>query len=169
MKLSEKMQRAINEQINIEFRSSYTYLAMSAWCERTSFLGSAAWMRMQSQEEKEHAMKLYEFLADRGATIELLPIPAPGVEFDSLRSVFQQALTNEEEVSETINKLYELALEEKAYATAAELQWFLTEQVEEEKTARTIVKKFELINDDGPALLDLDRELGQRTGTSNAE
>jgi ferritin len=164
MKISEKMQEAINNQINVEFMSSYTYLAMSAWCERMSFLGSAAWMRQQSQEEKIHAMKLYEFLADRGATIVLKPIPAPAVDFGSLTKMFQQALKNEEEVSESINSLYEVALEEKAYATAAELQWFLTEQVEEEKTARTIVRKLELIKDDGPALLDLDRELGARQG-----
>jgi ferritin len=135
---------------------------MSAWCERMSFLGCAAWMRTQSAEEKSHAMKLYEFLADRNAVIELKPIPAPPVDFKSVRDMFDQALANEELVSEAINKLYELALEEKAYATAAELQWFLTEQVEEEKTARTIVKKLELIGDDGPALLELDRELGQR-------
>lgn len=163
MKLSQKMQDAINDQINMEFVSSYVYLAMSAWCERVTFLGCAAWMRTQSAEEKNHAMKLYEFLADRSATIELKPIPAPPVDFTSVHDMFNEALKNEEMVSDAINKLYELALEEKAYATAAELQWFLTEQVEEEKTARTIVKKLELIGDDGPALLDLDRELGQRT------
>lgn len=162
MNLSPKMQDAINKQINIEFVSSYAYLSMSAWCERASFSGSAAWMRFQSQEEKDHAMKLYEFLADRDARIELRPIPAPTVDFSSLREVFEQALKNEEEVSESINELYELALEEKAYATAAELQWFLTEQVEEEKTARMILRKFDLIGNDGPALLDLDRELGTR-------
>lgn len=163
MNITPKMQDAINEQINIEFMSSYAYLSMSAWCERASFSGSAAWMRSQSQEEKEHAMKLYEFLADRDAKIELRPIPAPTVDFASLREVFEMALKNEEDVSASINKLYELALEEKAYATAAELQWFLTEQVEEEKTARLILRKFDLIGNDGPALLDLDRELGTRT------
>ncbi len=162
MKLTQKMQDAINDQINMEFLSSYVYLAMSAWCERVSFLGCATWMRSQSSEEKVHAMKLYEFLADRGATIVLKPIPAPPVDFTTLQDMFKQALQNEEMVSEAINSLYELALAEKAYATAAELQWFLTEQVEEEKTARTIVKKLELIGDDGPALLDLDREMGQR-------
>lgn len=166
MKLSMKMQDAINDQINMEFMSSYNYLSMSAWCERASFQGCAIWMRSQSQEEKEHAMKLYEFLADRGATIVLKPIPAPPVEFDCLQDVFKKALVNEEQVSEAINNLYELALAEKAYATAAELQWFLTEQVEEEKTARTILKKLELIKNDGPALLDLDREFGQRQDTT---
>ncbi len=165
MKISERMEDAINRQINIEFMSSYTYLSMSAWCERKSFSGSAVWMRHQSQEEKEHAMKLYEFLADRSARIELRPIPAPPVDFTSLRDVFEQSLKQEEEVSQAINDLYEIALQEKAYATAAELQWFLTEQVEEEKTARLILSKFDLIGDDGPALLDLDRELGARETT----
>lgn len=165
MKISARMEDAINRQINIEFMSSYTYLSMSAWCERKSFSGSAAWMRHQSQEEKEHAMKLYEFLADRNARIELRPIPAPPVDFASLRDVFEQSLKQEEEVSDAINSLYEIALQEKAYATAAELQWFLTEQVEEEKTARLILSKFDLIGDDGPALLDLDRELGARDTT----
>lgn len=162
MKISQKMQDAINEQINVEFISSYTYLAMSAWCERMNFMGCAAWMRLQSQEEKEHAMKLYEFLADRNATIELKPIPAPSVEFESLYNMFTLALKQEEEVSESINDLYETALEEKAYATATELQWFLTEQVEEEKTARTLVSQLKLINNDGPALLEFDRTLGSR-------
>lgn len=162
MRITQKMQDAINEQINIEFMSSYAYLSMSAWCEREGFEGSAAWMRVQSQEEKEHAMKLYQYLADRDAKIVLKPIPAPTVDFTSLKELFEQALKNEEEVSESINALYEVALQERAYATAAELQWFLTEQVEEEKTARSIVKKFSLIGNDGPALLDFDREMGTR-------
>ena len=163
MKFSNLMQDAVNNQINMEFMSSYSYLAMSAWCERQSFVGSASWLRLQSQEEKEHAMKLYQFLADRNAVIELKAIPAPGVEWKSLRDIFADALAQEEKVSEAINHLYELALQERSYATAAELQWFLTEQVEEEKSARMIMKKLEMIKNDGPALLELDREMGSRS------
>lgn len=162
MKLSKKVQDAINNQINMEFESAYTYLSMAAFLERISFLGSAAWMRAQSGEEKDHAMKLFRFLLDRGATVELKAIPAPPVDYGSVQKVFEQALVNEEAVSESINKLYALALEEQAFATAAELQWFLTEQVEEEKTARDIVAKLKLIGNDGPSLLDMDRELGAR-------
>lgn len=162
MKLTQKMQDAINEQINVEFQSAYVYLAMSAWCERENFLGCAAWLRAQSHEERNHAMKLYNYMADRGAKIELKAIPAPKTDFESIEAVFSQGLKNEEYVSESINKLYELAIQEKAFATAAELNWFLTEQVEEEKTARTIVAKLRMIGGDGPALLDFDRELGSR-------
>lgn len=162
MRLSQKMQDAINNQINMEFESSYTYLAMAAYLERISFLGSAAWMRAQSSEEKDHAMRLIRYLLDRAATVELKAIPAPPIDYGSLLQVFEQALVNEQAVSESINKLYALALEEQAFSTAAELQWFLTEQVEEEKTARDIVAKLRLIGDDGPSLLDLDRELGAR-------
>ncbi|MGI8905181.1 MAG: ferritin [Candidatus Sumerlaeaceae bacterium] len=163
MRLTKKMQDAINDQINMEFLSAYSYLAMAAWCERMSFRGSAAWLRAQSIEERGHAMRLFEFLVDRGAVIELKAIPGQQTEWPSLHGVFEQALKNEELVSESINRLYELSINEKAFATAAELQWFLTEQVEEEKTARDIVAKFHLIGNDPSAMLDLDRELASRT------
>jgi ferritin len=163
MRLSKKMQDAINDQINMEFLSAYSYLGMAAWCERVSFRGSAAWLRAQSIEERGHAMKLFEFLVDRGATIELKAIPGQQTEWPSLQGVFEQGLKNEEAVSESINALYKLSLQEEAFATAAELQWFLTEQVEEEKTARDILAKFRLVGDDPAAILDLDRELGART------
>jgi ferritin len=168
MRLTKRMQDAINDQINMEFVSSYSYLAMAGWCERVSFRGSAAWLRVQSQEEKGHAMRLFEFLVDRGAVIELKAIPGQQTEWKSLAEIFENALRNEETVSESINRLYQLSLEEKAYATAAELQWFLTEQVEEEKTARDIVAKFHLVGADPAAILDMDRELGSRTAASAA-
>ena len=163
MRLTQKMQDAINDQINMEFLSAYSYLAMAAWCERSSFRGSAAWLRAQSIEERGHAMRLFEFLVDRGAKIELKAIPGQQSEWPTLQSVFEHGLKNEELVSESINRLYELSLNEKAFATAAELQWFLTEQVEEEKTARDIVAKFALIGKDPAAMLDMDRELGARS------
>jgi len=163
MRLTNKVLDAINDQINMELVSSYSYLAMSAYCERINFKGCAAWLRMQSQEEKGHAMKLYEFLTDRGAVIVLKPIPGQPTEWKSLLDVFEQSLKNEEKVSDAINALYGLAMEEKTFATAAELQWFLTEQVEEEKTARDIVSKFRLVGDDPGGLLDLDRHLGSRS------
>jgi len=163
MRLSKKVLDAVNEQINMELSSSYTYLAMSAYCERISFTGCASWLRVQSQEEKDHAMKLYEFLSNRGAKIVLKAIAAPPVDWKSLLDVFEDSLKNEEKVSDAINGLYELALKEKAFATATELQWFLTEQVEEEKTARDIVAKFRMVGKDPSGLLDLDRHLGSRS------
>ncbi len=111
MALSKKVQDAINNQINMEFESAYTYLAMAAYLERKSFLGSAAWMRAQAGEEKDHGMKLFRFLLDRGASVELKAIPAPPSDFASIHTVFQQGLVNEQAVSESINNLYALALE----------------------------------------------------------
>lgn len=169
MKLSEAMQAAINEQIHMELVSSYKYLGMSAWCECAEFPGSAQWLRAQSAEETAHAMRLYKFLADRGARIILKDLPAPVQEFESLLDVFHNALKAEESVSESINKLYELSMQEKAFSTAAQLQWFLTEQVEEEATCRKIVGVLERIKDDMPSLLEYDRALGSRSASGDED
>ncbi|MBX7246117.1 MAG: ferritin [Candidatus Sumerlaeaceae bacterium] len=169
MKLTKVMENGINGQINMEFKSAYTYLAMSAYCERIKFPGCASWLRQQAGEEKGHAMKLYDFLRERDATIELLPLPAPPQNYKSITDVFEKALKAEEAVSASINDLYELAFKEKTFATAVELQWFLKEQVEEEKTARDILAKFQRVSDDPGALLDLDNELGARAGSGEDE
>jgi ferritin len=160
--LTPTVQQAINEQINNELFSSYSYLAMSAFCEHQQFTGCASWMRLQSQEEYAHAMRLYEFLIARNGRVELLPIAKPKMEFESISQVFEEAFEQEQTVTRQIDSLYELALEEKAFAALVELEWFVREQVEEEKTARDIVHKFQLVQEDPAALLDLDRELGQR-------
>ena len=160
--LSQVMQDAINEQINNEFFASYNYLSMSAWCEHQQFTGCALWMRMQSDEERSHALKLQDFLLARNGRVLLKPIDQPTVEFESVPSVFEQALAQEQVVTGQIDKLYELAFHEKAFAALVELEWFITEQVEEEKAAREIVHKFNLVKDDPASLLDLDRELGER-------
>jgi ferritin len=160
--LSEKVQKAILDQINLEFSSSYTYLQMSAFCEHKEFSGCANWLRMQSQEENAHAMKLYDFMLMRNCPVKLQPIAAPDSGFESIPHVFETALRQEEHVSESINKLYKLAHEENAFAAMVELQWFITEQVEEEKTARRLVAQFNMIGDDPSAMLDLDRTLGER-------
>ena len=161
--LSKTVQDAINEQINNELSSSYSYLAMSAYCERESFLGCAKWLRIQSQEEYGHGMRLLDIVLARGGTIKLKSVPEPEVKFKTIGSVFEQALEQEQQVSKQIDDLYELASKEKAFAAIVQLQWFITEQVEEERTAREIVAKFHLLRDDPAALLDLDRELGART------
>ena len=166
--VSQIVQDAINGQINAEFSASYSYLAMSAYCERQNFLGCAKWLRMQSREEYSHGMKLLDFLLARNGKVELKPLPGPTVDYPSIPSVFQHALRQEEEVSHQIDRLYELAFKEKAFAALVELQWFLTEQVEEERTAREIVAKFELLKDDPAALLDLDRDLGARNPDESA-
>lgn len=162
MMLNEAMQQAVNAQINNELFSMYSYLSMSAYCEHKQFRGCARWMRLQSQEEHSHAMRLYDFLVARQGRVKLLPIAQPQIDFASITDVFQKALAQEEEVTRQINGLYELAFTEKAFAALVELEWFINEQVEEEKTARDIVYKFQLVKDDPAALLDMDRELGAR-------
>ena len=158
---------AINDQINSEFTASYSYLAMAVYCERQKFLGAAKWLRFQAEEERQHGMKLFDFVLARDASVDLKAIAQPSVKFDSLGAVFEQALKHEENVTIQINALYELCFKEKAFAEMTELQWFLTEQVEEEKVAREIVAKFRLVKNDPAAILDMDRELGART-TANA-
>ena len=154
---------AINRQVNSELSASYSYLAMSAWCECQKFTGAARWLRLQSQEEHMHAMKLYDFILARNARVDLKPIDQPRQTFASVADVFEKALEQEQEVSRQIDALYEIAFREKAFAAVAELQWFLTEQVEEEKTGREIVARFKMVGNDPASLLDLDRELGTRS------
>ena len=161
--MNARVVEAINRQINSELSASYSYLAMSAWCERQKFVGAARWLRLQSQEENMHAMKLFDFILARDEDVELQALDRPRMTFNKISDVFARALEQEMEVSRQIDALYETAFTEKSFAAVAELQWFLTEQVEEEKTAREIVAKFRLVGDDPASLLDLDRELGGRT------
>ena len=157
---------AINAQINSEFQSSYNYLAMAAWCDAQNFGGAAKWLRMQAEEEHLHAMKLFDFILARDGAVQLKAIAQPKQAFKTLGAVFEQGLEHEQKVTVQINSLYELCFKEKAFAEMTELQWFLTEQVEEEKTAREVVAKFKMIKNDPAALLDMDRELGARSVAS---
>ena len=161
--MNPRVLEAINRQINSELSASYAYLAMSAYCERQKFTGSARWLRLQSQEEHMHAMKLFDFVLARDRNVELPAIEQPKSDYKSVADVFERALQQEQEVSRQIDSLYEVAFHEKAFSAVAELQWFLTEQVEEEKTAREIVAKFKMVGTDPASLLDLDRELGARS------
>ena len=165
---SAKVQDAINKQINNELSASYTYLAMSAYCDRENFLGCTRWLRLQSQEEYGHAMRLLDFLLARDGNVKLDAIAEPDVKYNSIAAIFEQAYDQEKETTKEIDELYELTHKEKAFAALVELQWFITEQVEEEKTAREIVAKFHLCKDDPSALMDLDRELGARVAGAAA-
>jgi len=160
---------AINTQINSEFQAWYQYLAMAAFCEREKFTGAARWLKLQSVEEYHHGMKLFDFVLARNGAVELKAIDQPTIEFDTFGDVFERVLDQEERVTAQINDLYELAFRSKAFAEMTELQWFLTEQVEEEKTAREIVARFRLVGDDAGSLLDLDRELGARTAANDGK
>jgi ferritin len=159
---------AINQQVSNEFAASFSYLAMAGWCQHQNFTGAATWLRLQSAEEHAHAMRLFNFLLARNHSVKLLGIDAPRSEFASLLEVFEQASAQEHSVSGQIDRLYELAFSEKVFAAMAELQWFITEQVEEEKTVREIVAKLRMVGHDPASLLDVDRELGARPAASAA-
>lgn len=160
--LSQVMQDAINDQINNELYSSYFYLSMSAWCEHQQWVGCAKWLRLQSQEENEHALRLQDFLLAHDCRVILRAIEQPEVDFESLVQIFEKSLAQEQLVTKQIDALYELATKEKAFAALVEMEWFITEQVEEEKTVREIVHKVQMLQDDPSALLEMDRDLGQR-------
>lgn len=167
--INKTIQDAINNQIAMEFYSSYIYLSMSAHFEAANLPGFAHWMRLQSGEENLHAMKLFDFINSRGGQVVLQALPQPPVEFGSPLEVLQKALEHEQKVSASINQLYGLAAKENDYASVVMLQWFVNEQVEEEKTATAIVEQLKLIANDGPALLLMDRELGARQAGAAAE
>jgi ferritin len=160
--MTPKVLEAINQQIANEFASSFSYLAMAAWCEHHNFSGAGQWFRLQSQEEHTHAMRLFNFVLARNHQARLAAIDRPTGEFPSLLAVFENAQAQEQGVSQQIDALYQLAFEEKVFAAMAELQWFITEQVEEEKSVREIVAKLRMVKDDPSSVLDIDRELGSR-------
>ena len=160
--MTPKVLAAINQQISTEFAASFSYLAMAAWCDHHKFTGAGHWLRMQSAEEHAHAMKLFDFVLARDHEVSLEALPKPATDYGSLVEVFERSLEQEREVSRQIDDLYELAFHEKVFAAMAEMQWFITEQVEEEKTVRQLVTKLKMVKDDPSSLLDLDRELGAR-------
>jgi ferritin len=166
--MTSSVLEAINRQIAAEFGASFSYLSMAAWCEHHKFMGAGRWLRMQSAEEHGHAMKLFDFVLARNHQVKLPTIAEPESDFGSVVEVFERALAQEQEVSKQIDGLYELAFQEKVFAAMAQLQWFITEQVEEEKTVREIVAKFHMVKNDSAALLELDRELGGRQAAADA-
>jgi len=161
-RMTTQVLEAINRQIAAEFAASFSYLAMAAWCEHQKFMGAGRWLRVQSAEEHVHALKLFDFVLARNHPVRLTKMDEPKGDFSSVVEVFERALAQEQEVSKQIDALYELAFREKVFAAMAELQWFITEQVEEEKTVREIVAKLKMVSNDPASLLDLDRELGAR-------
>jgi ferritin len=164
--LSKKLQDAIDDQIKNEFYSAYVYLSMSAHLAAAHLPGFARWMRLQSQEEMSHAMKLFDFVNERGGRVVLKAIEQPPAQFKSPLDVFQQALKHEQKVTSMIHRLYELAVKENDYATQVMLQWFVTEQVEEEGAAGEIVEQLKMIGNQPTALFMLDRQMGSRGADS---
>ena len=162
--INKVMQDAMNEQINKELYSSYLYLSMAAYFEDKNLTGFAHWMRVQEAEEREHAMKLYDFILERGGKVVLKAIDAPKTEWKSTLEVAEEVAAHEAKVTASINALYELALKEKDYPAQIMLQWFISEQVEEEKNAAEIVANLKLIEERGTAVLMLDHRLAKRGG-----
>jgi ferritin len=160
--LSKKMLNALNNQINAEFYSAFIYLSMAGYFEGHNLPGFAHWMVKQYGEEVEHAMKFFKYINERGGKVMLKAIEQPPVVFDSPLDIFQKALAHEKKVTGMINKLVDIADEEKDRATHVFLHWFIDEQVEEEKNASDIVEMLKMVGDKGHALIMLDRQLAQR-------
>jgi ferritin len=162
MKLSAKIEQALNDQINLELSSAYVYLGMAAYFDQTPFSGFAAWMQVQSKEEQEHAEKIFKYVAERNGKVALKAIAEPKCEYASALEAFKVSLGHEQKVSAAICSLCELATSEKDYATVSFLKWFLDEQVEEEKNVGDLVTKLELIGDNRNGLFQLDHHAGKR-------
>lgn len=160
--ISEKMQKALNDQINAEMFSSYLYLSMAAYLESENWSGMAAWMKAQSEEEYSHAMKFYKYINEVDGRVSLEAIEKPSFSWSSPQEVFEEAYKHEHYITQRINKLVAQAIQENDYATNLFLNWFVTEQVEEVGTITQIVNKFKLIGDNKTSLFLLDRELGMR-------
>jgi ferritin len=153
----------MNDQLQKELQSAYVYLAMSAYTESLSLPGMSQWLRAQWEEELAHAMKFYNFIVDRGARVEFKALDAPPVDYKSPSDVFATALEHEKSVTRSINELYELVADEKDFASQAWLDWFATEQVEEEKSVGQIVDDLARVGDKGDGLYLIDKALGART------
>ena len=160
--IDQRMQEALNKQINAEIYSAYLYLSMSAHFQSVNLAGFANWMRVQWQEELAHALKFYDYVNERGGRVVLQPVEAPPSAWDSPLALFEDVYRHEQKVTGMINKLVDLAVEIRDHATNNVLQWFVAEQVEEEASADEVVQKLKLVGDDPSALFMIDRELAQR-------
>lgn len=161
--LSKRMEEELNKQINAEIWSAYLYLSMSAWFEDKNLAGFANWMKVQYQEETTHAMKIFDYVNDRGGRVLLQPIAAVDTKWEDETDVFETTLNHEQKVTSLINNLVNIAIEEKDHATNNMLQWFVEEQVEEEANADEILQQLNMLKGNPHGILMLDRELKQRT------
>ena len=163
--ITKKMEAELNEQINKELYSSYLYLSMSSYCASTGFMGFANWMRIQAQEELAHAMKIFDYVIERGGNAELKTVEQPDSTWINLTNVFEATLKHEQFITSSINHLMEVAISEKDFASMAFLNWYVNEQIEEEATADELLKKLQYIAEDKNAMLTLDKELSTRVFT----
>ena len=166
--ISKKMEKALNAQVNAELYSAYLYLSMESYFKSLNLNGFANWMRVQTQEEVLHAMKIYDFINERGGRALLKGIEGPPTEWNSPLAIFEAAYAHEQKVTGLINDLVDLAIKEKDHATNSFLQWFVNEQVEEEASADAIVQQLKIMEDAPGGMFMLDRELGLRVFTPPA-
>ncbi|QZY57560.1 ferritin [Crassaminicella profunda] len=167
--ISEKLMQALNDQINYEFYSANIYLAMAAFCAHEDLDGFANFFKVQAEEEKFHAMKFFDYVVEMGGRVTMSALDEPQNEYTSMLDAFKKGLEHEKLVTERIYKLTDLSMEEREHATISFLKWFIDEQVEEESTFGSIIKKLERISDNSNALYMLDAELAQRTFTPPAQ
>ena len=160
--ISKSLTDALNEQLKHELFSEYLYLAMSAYCDDRNLPGFAHWMRLQATEEHEHAMRFFDFIQDRDGRAVLQALPQPPRDFGSPLELFEKVLAHEQEITSLIDQLYRKAVAEQDHATQIFVQWFISEQVVEEKTATEILDTLKMAGDSKVALLMLDRELAAR-------
>jgi len=159
---SKKMVEALNKQVQAELFSSYLYLSMAAYSDRKNWKGFAHWMRLQAEEENEHAMKIFDFLLEIGEKVTLLAIEKPPVDFGAPKEMMSAVLEHEQKITAMIHKLYELAIAEKDYRSQIMLQWFVTEQIEEEAQVQEILDKIEQVGEKSTAVWWIDKELKKR-------
>jgi ferritin len=167
--LSQSIQNALNRQLNAELYSSYLYMSMNAYFKSINLDGFANWMFYQAREELTHAIKFYDFINSRGGRVKLMQIEAPASDWDSPLAVFEATLEHEQKVTGLINDLVELALAERDHATNIFLQWFVTEQVEEEENVGGVLEKLKLMGEARGGLFMIDRELAKRSPAGESE
>ena len=164
--ISETLAKALNDQVNAEFYSAYLYLSMSACMESVGLKGAANWLWIQTQEERSHAIHMFQYILDRGAAPALLAIEAPDAKFSGIKDVFEKTLAHEQKVTERINNIATLAMKENDHACYQFIMWYVNEQVEEEASALDLLSKLELIGDNQGLLLNLDQKLAARVFTN---
>lgn len=160
--LANEVENALNKQLNAEIYSSYLYVSMAAQCKADDLDGFAAWLETQAQEEMTHAAKFYNFIIQRGGRVKLAGIEGPQIEWETPLAIFEDTLAHEQKVSAMINNLMDIAIAQKDHATQIFLQWFVTEQVEEEESVGMVLGKIRRVKDSAQGMYLLDQELGQR-------
>ena len=166
--MNQKTENALNEQIKKEEYSSRLYLAMAIWCEANGYPGAGSFLYEHSDEERMHMLKLVHYVNDRGGHAKLFNIEAPPLDYKSVLDIFTEILVHEQHITESINNLYQVTVDEKDYTTANFLQWYITEQVEEESLFSTILDRIKLVGNDKAGMFHIDKELeGMATGSSN--